>query len=137
MLRLILLSCAGLCFLMLSSCGGSSYLLTQRAKAMSEAELLKTEVSEQGIADENTAAADSLLVKAQQLKVSSSSPDAVYYANLAAAHYRVALARRSVALSQAALTDASRALKSSEEKVQKYESILAEIRTSAEPEGGE
>jgi hypothetical protein len=98
-------------------------LLHIQNKSVTEAELLKAEVASSNIQDENIAAADGYLAMAKE----NTSMNAVYYADLSAALYRSALARSSYQASLTAMTDAETALRSSEEKVRKYQQILLEI----------
>jgi predicted cobalt transporter CbtA len=119
--RTLLLSGIALSFLFAVSCGPS--LLHIQDRAVTEAEILKSEVAAADIQDESIAAADGYLALAR----GSSSLIAVHYADLSAAIYTTALARQSHEASVAAVDEAKEALLKSEEQVKKYQQIMNSI----------
>jgi len=125
--RLTLLSCAALC-LTLTACGPS--LRHLQSRSVTEAELLKTEVANSNLQGDDVLAGDKYLAQAASPDVSDA--DAMRYADLAAAHYRAALAQQSLEASRESLSAAEAALAASEEAVKKYEKILAEISAGKE-----
>jgi hypothetical protein len=127
--RLTLLFGAALC-LTLTACGGGAAFRHLQNRAVTEAELLKTEVIAAEVQGEDVLAGDNYLAKAT--KSGTKETDAMRYADLAAAHYRAALAQKSLELSRESLTAAETALADSEEAVKKYEQILTEISTRKE-----
>jgi len=125
--RLTLLSGAALC-LALTACGSSLRHLQDRS--VKEAELLKTEVAAANLQGDDVLAGDQYFANATGQGVKDA--DAVRYADLAAAHYRAALAQQSLEASRKSLAAAETALADSEDAVKKYEKILTEISARKE-----
>jgi len=120
--RLTLLSCAALC-LALTACGPSLRHLQNRT--VKEAELLKTEAAAADLQGDDILAGDKYYALATS--PGAKDADAVRYADLAAAHYRAALAQKSLEASRESLKASETALASSEQAVKMYEKILTEI----------
>jgi hypothetical protein len=126
--RQILLSLAALCLLLAVSCGPSFRHV--QARFVTEAEILQAEVAANNITGDDIIIADRFLALAKTGK----GPEAVNNADLAAAHYRIALARHSLEQSSNALAEAKAALEVAEEQVDRYNNILNRVNTRA---GGE
>ncbi|MDR2578661.1 MAG: hypothetical protein LBC70_07650 [Chitinispirillales bacterium] len=118
--RTLLPLAAGLC-LTLTACGPSFRQIQTRFVA--EAEYLKAEAAANNLRGNEIAIADSFLAKAQAAK----GKDAADLADLAAAYYRLALARHSLEASAADLETARTALEFSTEQVEKYQEILTRV----------
>jgi len=125
--RLTLLSGATLC-LALMACGPSLRHLQNRS--VTEAKLLQAEVGAGNLQGDDVLAGDKNLTLATGSGVKDA--DAVRYADLAAAHYRAALAQQSLEASRKSLASAEAALADSEDAVKKYEKILTEISARKE-----
>jgi hypothetical protein len=121
--RLTLLFSAALC-LALMACGPS--LRHLQDGTVEEARLLQTEAAAANLQGDDIAAGDKYLDLAANPKTKNAA-DGVLYADLAAAHYRAALAQKSLEASRESLTAAETALTASEDAVKKYEKILNEI----------
>jgi len=126
MTRRTLLALCALCFVFAASCSSSFRHIQLRT--VSEAEYLQAEVAAKDIKSDETALADRLLVRAKKTK---SQLESVDLADLAAAYYRVALARHSTQESEVALKRAEAALAASREQVARYQDILAGVNTGA------
>jgi hypothetical protein len=111
----------GLAFLV--SCGGAAYGPIQ-ARSTTEAEYLKAEATAINLKGEEIDAADGYLSKAQTTK---NAQEKAVYADLAAAHYRVALARHSVLVSGQVASGSEEALKGSQGQVEIYTSVLSRV----------
>ena len=120
--RLTLLFSAALC-LALMACGPS--LRHLQDGTVKEAQLLQTEAADANLQGDDIAAGDKYLALAANPKTKNA--DGVLYADLAAAHYRAALAQKSLDASRESLKTAEASLTDSEEAVKKYEKILTEI----------
>ena len=123
MLRRMQLPLAALGLAFLVSCGGAAYGPIQ-ARATTEAEYLKAEVTAINLKGEEVDAADGFLSQAQTTK---KAQEKAAYADLAAAHYRVALAHHSVFVSDQAANGSEEALKGSKEQVEIYTSVLSRV----------
>jgi hypothetical protein len=111
---------AALC-LALTACGPSLHL---QKRALTEAELLQTEAAAANLQGEDILAGDKYLALAGE---PGGKSKALRNADLAAAHYRAALAQKSLEGSRESLIAAEAALAASEDAVKKYEKILTEI----------
>jgi hypothetical protein len=93
-------------------------------RSVTEAQLLQTEAAAANLQGDDVIAGDKYLALAGS---GVKDAEAVRYADLAAAHYRAALAQKSLEASRESLTTAQAALADSEDAVKKYEKILTEI----------
>jgi|TergutMp193P3_1026864.scaffolds.fasta_scaffold00493_16 hypothetical protein len=125
--RLTLLFGAALC-LALVACGPSLIHLENRS--VTKAQLLQTEAAAANLEGDDIVAGDKYLAMATGSGVKKA--DAMSYADLAAAHYRSALARYSLEASRKSLVSAEASLAAGEEAVQKYQKILTEISAGKE-----
>jgi hypothetical protein len=109
-----------------ASCGPSYRPVQERITT--EAEYLKAEAAAINLQGEEINAAEGFLA---QSKDAGNAKNAADYADLAAAYYRVALARHTLQTSGNALSEAEAALKSSQEQVEKYSKVLARVNANA------
>ncbi|MDR2728974.1 MAG: hypothetical protein LBB56_07560 [Chitinispirillales bacterium] len=123
--RTLLALCA-LCFVFAVSCGSSFRHI--QVRAVSEAECLQAEAAAKDLQGDEITAADSLLTMAKSNKAERESAD---FADLAAAYYRIALARQSVEESAKTLKQAKASLAVSQEQVNKYQDILNRVNSNA------
>jgi hypothetical protein len=117
-----LLALSALCLLFTASCGPS--FLHVRERSMAEAEYLKAEAARNNLRGDDINAADNFLALARAASKPNAASD---YADLAAAHYRVALARHSLEASAGVLARAESALKTSQEQVARYQDVLTQV----------
>jgi len=129
MLRRTLLLLAAICLAFAVACGPSFRQV--QVRSVTEAEYLQAEAAGSNIRGDEVAIADGFLNKARE---TSNAKQAADYADLAAAYYRVALARNSLEASGNAVVEAEAALQSSQEQVEKYQDLLARVNSKA---GGE
>ena len=122
MLRRTLLPLAAICLAFAVSCGPSFRQVQERS--LTEAEYLQAEAAGSNIRGDEVAIADGFLTKARE---TSNAKHAADYADLAAAYYRVALARNSLEASVGAVAEAEAALQSSQEQVEKYQDLLTKV----------
>jgi len=123
MLRQMRLPLAALSLALAVSCGGAAYGPI-RERATTEAELLKAEAVAINLQGEEIVAAEGFLAKA---KATSNEAESAAYADLAAAYYRVALARHSVVTSGQELSVSEATLKESRDLVETYSKVLASV----------
>jgi len=123
--RTLLALCA-LCLVFAVSCGPSFRHIQVRTQ--SEAEYLKAEAAAKNLKGEEITLADSFLARSKATNAQRESAD---LADLAAAYYRIALARQSVDESAGALKRAEAALTVSQEQVDKYQDILNRVDANA------
>lgn len=123
MFRRILLPLTALCLVFAGIACGSSFRSVQE-RVMTEAELLKQEAAAKNLRCDDVTIANGYLADA---RATSNAERSANLADLAAAHYRIALARHSLAESVGALGDAAAALRFSEEQVEKYGQVLTQV----------
>jgi len=126
MLKRTLLALCALSLVFAVSCGSSFRHI--QVRKVSEAEYLQAEAAAKNIQGEEIAAADRFLARA---KASKSERESADLADLAAAWYRVALARQSVGESAEALRRAEAALTVSQEQVNRYQDVLNRVNANA------
>jgi len=126
MLRRLLLPLAALSLALAVSCGPSFRPI--QVRATTEAEYLKAEATAINLQGEEIVAADGFLSKSL---ATDKAQESAVYADLAVAYYRLALARHSVVVSDQALGVSEAALRSSQEQVEKYASVLTRVNANA------
>jgi hypothetical protein len=126
MLRRLQLPLAALSLALAVSCGPSFRPI--QVRATTEAEYLKAEAAAINLQGEEIVAAEGYLSKAL---ATNKAQESAAYADLAVANYRLALARHSVVMSGQALSVSEAALKSSQEQVEKYASVLTRVNANA------
>jgi hypothetical protein len=119
--RTLLPFAAALCLMLTAACGPS--FLQIQTRFVAEAEYLKAEAAANNLRGNEITIADSFLTRAQAAK----GKEAADLADLAAAYYRLALARHSLEKSAANLETSRTALEFSVEQVEKYQDILARV----------
>ncbi|MCL2183216.1 MAG: hypothetical protein FWB85_07080 [Chitinispirillia bacterium] len=124
MLKRMLLALTALTLLLAASCGPSYHLIQVRSVA--EAELLQAEALAKNLRGDEIASADTYLAMAKSLKSKESADNA----ELAAALYRIALARHSVEESAGTLEKSEAALADSRMQVAKYQDILTRVNSN-------
>lgn len=125
MLRRPLLALIALSLVLAASCGPSFRQI--QVRALSEAEYLQAEAAAKNLRGEEITNADTYLARAKTAK----SKESADFADLAAAYYRVALARSSAEESANTLARAEAALAVSREHVAKYQDILTRVNANA------
>jgi hypothetical protein len=126
MLRRTLLALAALSLVLTVACGPSFRYI--QVRAVSEAELLQAEAAAKNLRGDEITNADSYLARAKSTNSQKESAD---LADLAAAYYRVALARSSAEDSANTLSQAEAALAVSREQVSRYQDILTRVNVNA------
>ncbi|MFW5812840.1 MAG: hypothetical protein ACOCXC_00815 [Fibrobacterota bacterium] len=129
--RLSLPSILALGFILLGSCGSPYRYL--KTRSLTEAELMKNDLSARKFSGEDMEIADAMLQKARQLADKGKDREAASYGELAAARYRLALARHQLSISKVDLSQTRAALKTAQRQVKDYEHILNDIRASRRP----
>jgi hypothetical protein len=122
-----LLPLAALSLLLVVSCGPSFRHI--QARFVTEAEYLQAEVIAKGIKGSEVSVADGFLARA---KTATNPKLAADFADIAAANYRVVLARHSLDQSANAISEAETALEVAQEQVEKYQQILTGLKTRTE-----
>jgi hypothetical protein len=117
---------AALCLALAVSCG-PSYRPIQ-VRSVTEAEYLRAEATAINLQGEEIVAAEGFLAMS---KKAGDGKEAADYADLAAAYYRIALARHSLQKSGQELSLSESALKGSQEQVEKYSKVLARVNANA------
>lgn len=129
--RLLLPSILALGFILLGSCGSPYRYL--KTRSLTEAELLKNDLTARKFSGEDMESADAMFEKARQFSDQGKDREAASYAELAAARYRLALARHELSISKVDLSEAQTTLKTAQQQVKDYERILNDIRASRRP----
>jgi hypothetical protein len=127
MLRRMQLPLAALGLAFLVSCGGAAYGPIQ-ARATTEAEYLRAEVAAINLKGDEIDAAEGFFAAALSTK---NAQEKTALADLAAANYRIALARHAVVVSAQAQSVSEDALKGSQEQVEIYTNVLSRVNTKA------
>ncbi|MFP4165159.1 MAG: hypothetical protein ACLFQB_12490 [Chitinispirillaceae bacterium] len=130
-IRTVLPSILALSIFLLGSCGSPYRYI--KTRSLTEAELLKSDLSARKFSGEDMQSADTMLEKAQQLASEGKDKKAASYAEMAAAHYRLALVRHELSISKVDLNKADIALKKARQQVGDYQKILEDIRESRRP----
>jgi len=126
MLRRLVLPLAALCLTLAVSCG-PSYRSVQ-VRTTTEAEYLKDEAASINLQGDEITAAEGYLAQA---KATKNEVESAAYADLAAAQYRIALARHTLLKSSQALSVSKAALNTSQEQVETYSSVLTSVTAKA------
>jgi hypothetical protein len=125
MQRRTLLALCALCLVFAVSC--SSSFRHVQVRALTEAEYLQAEAAAKNLQGDEITIADDFLAKAKSNKSHRESAD---LADLAAAYYRNALARKSLEESANTLKQSENALAASREQVSRYQDILAHLKAN-------
>jgi hypothetical protein len=119
--RTLLPIAAALCLMLTTACGPS--FLQVQTRFVAEAEYLKAEAAANNLKGDEITIANSFLARAQAAK----GKEAADLADQAAAYYRLALARHSLTVSNAAMETARTSLEFSVEQVEKYQGVMAQV----------
>jgi len=122
----MVLPLAALSLALAASCGPSFRPI--QVRAVTEAEYLKAEAVAINLMGEDIETANGFFSKAQ---ATEKPEESAAYADLAAAYYRVALARHYLLVSNQALGQSEAALKESQELVGTYKRVLASVNANA------
>lgn len=129
--RIRILFAAGLALALLSACGSNQALLTARVRT--EAEQLQEACRRTSLATEETQKADSYVSAAAKHEKDGEAEAAQREAELATVLYRLALARRELAETQAAVDALKTALAKDQDQLQTYQQVLEEVKTKRTP----
>jgi predicted O-linked N-acetylglucosamine transferase (SPINDLY family) len=119
---------AGLC---LAACGSNAALLAERKRG--EAEHLQEYCRQAGLATEETKRADGYLTQAQKSLKDGDEEPAREKADLSVTLFRLALARKELADTQAQVLALKQSLSKDQDQLATYQEILEEIKTRRKP----
>jgi len=122
----MVLPLAALSLALAVSCGPSFRPI--QARTTTEAGYLRAEAAAINLQGEEIVAAEGYFAKAAS---TSDVAESAAYADLAAAYYRIALARHSLLVSGQAVGVSEAALKASQEQVETYARVLARVNANA------
>ena len=122
---------AGLCLAFLAACGSNAALLAERSRT--EAEQLQDVCRRSTLANEETKKADALMAAAAKHQKDGDEEVALREADLASIYYRLALARRELAETQAAVDALKTSLAKDKDQLQTYNQVLEEVKAKAKP----
>ncbi len=122
---------AGLCLALLAGCGSNQALLAERSRT--EAESLQDACKRTGLANEETKKADALMAAAATHQKDGAEEVALREAELAGILYRLALARRELVETQAAVDAMKASLAKDKDQLQTYQQVLQEVKAKAKP----
>lgn len=122
---------AGLCLAFLAACGSNAALLADRSR--SEAQQLQDVCRLSTLSNEETKKADALMATAGKHQKDGDEETALREADLASIYYRLALARRELAETQAAVDALKASLSKDNDQLQTYQQVLQEVKAKAKP----
>lgn len=116
---------------LLTACGSNQALLAERSRT--EAEQLQDACRRTDLANEDTRKADALMAAAAMHQKDGAEEVALREAELAGILYRLALARRELAETQAAVDAMKASLAKDKDQLQTYQQVLQEVKAKAKP----
>lgn len=123
--------CLGTALALLAGCGSNAALLAERAQT--EAEQLQEACRRTSLASEDTKKADALVASAVKHKKDGDDEAALREGELAVIFYRLALARRELAETQAAVEVLKSSLAKDKDQLQTYQQVLEEVKAKRKP----